>query len=102
MKIQDTLLLLFWVLIIPTLFLIPSPDEIRRKNMNPIQLQQDRMDLYKKLIDIASCPEEDKALRKAYEISRLIHIKNPDVIERGSWLLDTPMIRRKDGLYGHR
>ena len=49
--------------------------------------QQKRMDRYRELIDMASCEEEGKALYKAYEISRLIHIKHEDVIERSSWLL---------------
>ena len=61
---------------------------MKPKNMEVIDKHQERMGLYKKLIDMASCDEEVKALKKAYEISRLIHIKHPDVIERKSWLLE--------------
>ena len=53
-----------------------------------VRIQRDRMRKYEHLISIASCEEEKKALRKAYEVSRLIHIKHEDVIERSSWLLE--------------
>ena len=52
-----------------------------------IDKQQTRMVLYDTLIKMASCEEEKKALYKTYEISRLIHIKHPDVIERNSWMI---------------
>ena len=51
------------------------------------RLQQERMARYKKLMAIASSEEEVKALYKAYEVSRLIHIKDHDIVERQSWLL---------------
>lgn len=53
-----------------------------------IQKQQERMKLYKMLLDTASCEEERKALLKTYEISRLIFIKHEDVIERSSFMLE--------------
>lgn len=52
-----------------------------------IAIHQLRMKRYETLIHMASCKEERKALYKAYEISRLIHIKHEDVVERSSWLL---------------
>ena len=52
-----------------------------------IAIQQLRMNRYETLIHMASCEEERKVLYKAYEVSRLIHIKHEDVIERSSWLL---------------
>ena len=52
-----------------------------------VSRQQGRMLLYQTIIDMASCEEEKKALYNAYEVSRLIHIKHPDVVERQSWLL---------------
>ena len=52
-----------------------------------VSLQQERMKRYKQCIAMATCDEERKALLGAYEISRLIHIKDEDVIERSSWLL---------------
>ena len=52
-----------------------------------VEAQQVRMWLYETLIDMASCDEEKKSLKASYEISRLIHIKHEDVIERNSWLL---------------
>ena len=53
-----------------------------------VKLQQDRMTKYRKLIAMATCDEERKALFKAYEVSRLIHIKDHDIVERSSWLLE--------------
>ena len=52
-----------------------------------VAIQQLRMRKYEVLIHMASCEEERKALYQAYEISRLIHIKHEDVVERSSWLL---------------
>ena len=49
--------------------------------------QQERMDRYKKLIEMASSHEEQKALFKAYEISRLIFINHEDVRQRDNMLL---------------
>ena len=57
-------------------------------DMDVIRTQQRRMKLYKELLEISSCIEEQHALKKAYEISRLIHIKDPNVIERQAWLLE--------------
>jgi len=51
------------------------------------ELQQERMARYKRVIAMATCEEEVKALYKAYEVSRLIHIKDHDIVERCSWLL---------------
>ncbi len=48
-----------------------------------VSLQQERMKRYKQVLAMAETEEE----RKPYEVSRLKHIKDPDVIERGSWLL---------------
>ena len=56
--------------------------------MDVIETQQERMYYYRQLINMASCEEEKVALKKTYEISRLIHIHHPDVIERQSWLLE--------------
>jgi len=52
-----------------------------------VQLQQERMRRYMSVINMATTNEERKLLKAAYEVSRLIHIKDPDVVERGSWLL---------------
>jgi hypothetical protein len=57
------------------------------KTCDVVLKQQERMEQYRKLINIASCKEEVDSLYKAYEISRLIHIKHEDIIERSSWLL---------------
>jgi hypothetical protein len=65
--------------------------------MDVVAKQQERMYFYKELIKIASCDEEIKALKKSYEISRLIHINHPDVIERQSWLLEN--VHRYEGAY---
>lgn len=61
-----------------------------------IEKQQERMHRYRDLIEMASCEEEKKALYKAYEVSRLIHIKHEDVVERSSWLLDKHIIKERD------
>ncbi len=51
------------------------------------RIQQERMDRYKSLIAMAGSKEEEKALYKAYEVSRLIFIKDEDIMERNSWLI---------------
>ena len=62
--------------------------ELGLPNVNGvIAIHQLRMREYETLIHMASCEEERKALYKAYEIARLIHIKHEDVIERSSWML---------------
>ena len=50
-------------------------------------LQQERMRRYKRVLGMAETEEERKLLLKAYEVSRLKHIKDPDIVERSSWLL---------------
>lgn len=51
------------------------------------RLHQERMRRYRGLIAMATSEHERSMLRKAYEVSRLIHIKDHDIIERSSWLL---------------
>ena len=51
------------------------------------RLHQERMARYKKVIAMATCEDERKTLFKAYEIARLLHIKDHDIVERQSWLL---------------
>ncbi len=53
-----------------------------------VDAQQRRMQLYGELILMASSIEEKKALKKTYEISRLIFIKHDDVRQRNSMLLN--------------
>ena len=49
--------------------------------------QEQRLLRYQQLIDMASCEEEAKALRKSYEISRLIFINDEDVRQRNNMML---------------
>ena len=42
---------------------------------------------YKAVLALATTPQERKAILKAYEIARLIHIKDEDTIERNSFML---------------
>ncbi len=51
-----------------------------------VSLQQERMRRYKRVLGMAETEEERKLLLKAYEVSRL-KLKDPDIIERSSWLL---------------
>ena len=52
-----------------------------------VDQQVKRREGYEKLIMRASCEDEVKALRKAYEVSRLLYIHNEDVIERNNQML---------------
>ena len=62
-----------------------------------IELQQERMRRYRRTIAMATTLKERKLLLAAYEVSRLIHIKDEDVIERSSWLLQPQHKDRTDG-----
>jgi len=49
--------------------------------------QEQRLARYESLIGMASCEEEKKALRKAYEISRLLFINDEMVMQRNNMML---------------
>ncbi len=52
-----------------------------------VEDQVKRRILYEELIREASCEAEIKALRKAYEVSRLLYINDELIIERNNQML---------------
>ncbi len=52
-----------------------------------VEKQRKRRERYEDLIKEASCEDEIAWLRKAYEISRLLYIKDELVIERNNQML---------------